>query len=79
MTTFVNLLNLAPGVNAAGFLALAYLLHLLVVERSDVALPHLHDVVTDLAVEALYTSNVIDGENRKYKSGLPLLMEETLS
>ena len=52
--TFVILLNRAPGVNTAGFLALAYLLHLLVVERPDVALPHLHDVVADLAVEALY-------------------------
>ena len=33
------------------------LLHLLVVERPDVALPHLHDVVTDLAVETLYCDN----------------------
>ena len=79
MTTFVILLNRVPGVNAASFLALADLLHLLVVERPDVALPHLHDVVADLAVEALCTSNVIDGEKRKYNSGLPLLMEETLS
>ena len=38
----------------ANVFALAHLLHLLVVERLDVALPHLHDVVADLAVETLY-------------------------
>ena len=29
------------------------LLHLLIVERLDVAFPHLHDVVANLAVKAL--------------------------
>ena len=45
---------LKPGWVATTILALLTdLLHLLVVERLDVAFPNLHDVVTDFAMKAL--------------------------